>query len=103
MKYLQSNIDIMLRLQANKPLKAKWWIDASYAVHSNMKSHTGGVLMVGKEAEYSTLTRQKLMTRSSTKAKLVGVHNVLPQIIWSRNFMEMQGFDMGPSIVYQDN
>eukprot|EP00957_Ditylum_brightwellii_P055639 4215894-Ditylum_brightwellii.AAC.1 len=60
-----------------------WWVDAAFAVHHNLKSHTGGMLMIGNGALFATSTKQKLNTRSSTKAKLVGVNEVMPQILWT--------------------
>ena len=48
-------------------------------------------------------TRQKINTRSSTEGELVGVNDALPQIVWTRNFLEAQGYKMGASDVYQDN
>jgi hypothetical protein len=38
-----------------------------------MKGHTGGVMSLGKGGVYGTSTRQKLVTKSSTEAELVGV------------------------------
>jgi hypothetical protein len=57
----------------------KWWVDTSYAVHPDMKSHTGGMMLLGKGAIYTTKT-----TKSSTKAELVGVNDIMPQILWTR-------------------
>ena len=42
-------------------------------------------------------------TRSSTKAELVGLYDVLPQIIWTHNFLLAQGYAINDSIVHQDN
>ena len=105
MKYLQSSFDQTLTIRADEPMKAEWWVDASCAVHPDMKSHTGAVLTFGhgNGAVYATLSRQKLMTRSLTEAELVGVHNILPQVIWIKNFMEGQGINIGPAVIYQDN
>jgi hypothetical protein len=50
----------------------KWWVDASLAVHPDMKSHTGAAMSMGKGSVYSSSTRQKLNTKSSTEAELVG-------------------------------
>jgi hypothetical protein len=33
----------------------------------------------------------------------VGVNDTVPQIVWTRNFLQAQGYDMGPSDVYRDN
>jgi hypothetical protein len=103
MKYLRGTVNMPLTLEANGSAIFKWWIDASYGVHPDMRSHTGGVLSLGKGAVYATSTRQKVGTKSSTEAELVGVSDVLSQVIWTRYFMEAQGYAVKDSIVYQDN
>ena len=37
------------------------------------------------------------------KAELVGVDDMLGYILWARYFMQEQGYDMDPSLLYQDN
>jgi hypothetical protein len=78
MKYLQSTMSLVLRLSRNGDGILHWWVDASYAVHPNMKGHTGGTMLMGKGSVYSTSRSQKGPTRSSTECKLVDVDNVLP-------------------------
>ena len=68
-----------------------------------MKSHTGGAFSLGKGILYGTSTRQKINTKSSTEAELVGVNEVLPQILWTRYFLEAQGHLITHNIIYQDN
>jgi hypothetical protein len=102
-KYLRNTLDLPLRLQADSLKIAKWWVDASYAVHPDMKSHTGGVFTLGKGGIYNTSTRQKINTKSSTEAELVGVAEVLPQILWTQYFLQAQGYTSEDSIIYQDN
>jgi hypothetical protein len=41
--------------------------------------------------------------KSSTKAELVGVDDVMPQIIWTRYFLEAQGHGVRKSKIYQGN
>jgi hypothetical protein len=103
MRYLRSSKGLPLVLEADNTNILQWWVDASFAVHPDMKSHTGGTFMMGKGSIYSTSTRQKLVTRSSTEAELVAVSDVMPQILWSRYFLEAQGYDVKDSVVYQDN
>ena len=103
MKYLRSTVTMPLTLEADGSNVIKWWGDASYAVHPDMRSHTGGVLSLGKGAVYATSCRQKLGTKSSTEAELVGVSDILPQVIWTRYFLEAQGYAISESVVYQDN
>jgi hypothetical protein len=82
---------------------ATWWVDASFAVHGDMKSHTGGMLSLGKGAIYATSTQQKINTCSSTEGKLVGVNDVMPQVLWTQYFLKAQGFHVKPSHILQDN
>jgi uncharacterized protein YbaR (Trm112 family) len=103
MKYLQSTEDLVLRLSADKSGLVRWWVDASYAVHPDMRGHSGGTMSLGHGSVYSTSTKQKLVTRSSTECELVGVHDVMPQIEWTRLFLEAQGCDISDHVLYQDN
>jgi hypothetical protein len=102
-KYLRKTKDMPLRLEAESLKIAKWWVDASYAVHPDMKSHTGGVFSMGKGGIYGTSTRQRINAKSSTEAELIAVAEVLPQILWTQYFLEAQGYTCDESIVYQDN
>jgi hypothetical protein len=103
MQYLRGSIDLVLTLEADDLHLLKWWIDASYAVHPDMKSHTGGTLSLGKGSVYSASRKQKLNTKSSTEAELVGVDDVMAQVLWTRYFLEAQGYDIRDNMVYQDN
>jgi hypothetical protein len=103
MKYLDSTANMPLVLASDDTGKIRWWVDASYAVHDDMKSHTGGTMSMGKGSIYSTSSKQKLVTRSSTEAEIVGVHDVMPQLIWTAHFLDGQGININESILYQDN
>ena len=51
-----------------------------------------------------TLTRkQKLNSRSSTEAELIGVDDAITQVLWTKLFMEAQGYPIEKNILYQDN
>jgi hypothetical protein len=60
-------------------------------------------MSMGKGAIYGTSTRQKMVTRSSTEAELVAIYDVMPQILWTRYFLEAQGYEVKNNIVHQDN
>jgi hypothetical protein len=47
--------------------------------------------------------KHKITRKSSTEAELVGVDDSLGYILWARYFMVEQGYDMEPSLLYQDN
>jgi hypothetical protein len=102
-KKLARVMKYLLTLEVADSHIVQWWIDASFGVHPDMKSHTGGVMSLGKGGAYGTSTRQKLVTKSFTEAELVGVSDVLPQVIWTRNFLIAQGYKVRDSGMYQDN
>ncbi len=59
-----------------------WYVDASFAMHPNMRGHTCGGLTLGRGFSISVSTKQKLNTRSSTDSELVGVDDMMPIICW---------------------
>ena len=103
MRYLQGTVDLVLSLSADGSGIIRWWVDASYGVHMDMKSHTGAMMSLGKGAAYSMSGGQKIVGCSSTEAELIGVHDVMPQVIWTLNFLTAQGFEVKDNILYQDN
>ena len=70
LKFLESTQDIVKTLEMDNTGIVHWWADASFAVHKDMKSHTGGVMSMGKGAVQSISQKQKLTTESSTEAEL---------------------------------
>ena len=51
----------------------------------------------------SVSRKQKLNTKSSTKAELVGADDITSLILWTQLFMEEQGYPIDRNILYQDN
>ena len=60
-------------------------------------------MTMGRGAPYSLSSKQKLNTRSSTEAELVGVNDAMSLILWTRNFLEAQGFEITDNVVFQEN
>ena len=79
------------------------YVDASYATHSDMKSHTGGCIVFSRGAVLSKSIKQKLNTKSSTEAELVGTSDYLPSAIYARLFLSEQGYKIKPTVLHQDN
>jgi hypothetical protein len=103
MKYLQATIGLPLILAMDKSGKIRWYIDAAFAVHNDMKSHTGAMMTLGQGAANAQLSKQKLNTKSSTESEFVGVDDVISQVIWTKYFLEAQDELVEDNIVYQDN
>ena len=74
-------------LRADEVNVLKWWVDASYAAHEDMRGHTGGTMSMGKDGRISITSiskKQKINTKSSTEAELIGADNAMPQMLLTR-------------------
>ena len=78
------------------------WIDAAYGVHTeDMRSHTGGVMLMGTGAIHQRSTKQKLNVKSSTEAEIVVSSEYVPYNVWMRNFLEAQGYNLEENTLFQ--
>ena len=73
-------------LEGEKNLAVYGYIDSSYGVHEDMRSHTGTVVGIGKGPVFSKSGGQKINTKSSSECELVGLSDAAGYIIWVRNF-----------------
>jgi hypothetical protein len=103
MRYLKGSKDEVLFLSADDLHVIKWYVDASFAVHADFKSHTGGAMSYGTGVPISISRKQKLNTRSSTEAELVAVDDVSNLILWTRLFLDEQGYRVSRNVLHQDN
>ena len=85
------------------PMTIRTHIDASFAVHSDFKSHTGICITMGIDCFYAKSTDQKINTTASCQAELVALAKGLQQSIYSSSFLVGQGYKIQPNIVNQDN
>ena len=90
-----------LTLSCDQSPTIRWWIDASFATHPNMCSHTWMTMSLGCGAMYSFSTKQCINTHSSTEAEVVGVNYAMG--LWTWNFLEAQGIPIVDNIIFQDN
>lgn len=79
------------------------YIDASFGAHADGRSRTGVALMMNGACVGAWSSKQKLNTKSSTEAEIVGLSDGLPHVLWMRELLLAQGHSMGPSRVHQDN
>jgi hypothetical protein len=89
-KYLRLTIFIPLVLGWDGTGRLTWSVDASFAIHKDMRSHTGAVLSLGQGALVSMSLKQKINTKSSTEAELVGVDDAMNFVEWIQLFVEQQ-------------
>jgi hypothetical protein len=102
-RYLRGTADKGIILIGTEQLTILAYIDASYAVHSDMKSHSGIIIGIGRGPIWAKSSAQKINTKSSTEAELVALSDSTAQVIWTRNFLIAQGYNIGAAKVYQDN
>jgi len=79
------------------------YVDASFAVHFDFRSHTGAVVTLGDGPISVDSSRQKLNTKSTMESEIVGASDGSNNIFYLRNFLIEQGYRMGPAKLYQDN
>ena len=103
-EYLSGTQDLGITLRPDS-LTIHAWIDASYSVHSDFKSHTAIIVCIGKTSGpvFTKSTKQKLMTDSSTFAELVALHDGVHVVESTLHLMRELGYHNDPAVVYQDN
>jgi hypothetical protein len=102
-RYIRGTKEMGIILEANVNLGVYGYIDASYGVHADLKSHSGCVIGIGKGPIYAKSSTQKINTKSSSEAELVSLSDHTNQVIWVRNFLLDQGYEVEPATIYQDN
>jgi histone deacetylase 1/2 len=102
-QYLSLTRTMPLILGASDHMMVTAYVDASYGVHEDGKSHTGAVITLGAGAIYSRSSKQHIVTKSSTEAELVAITDTLGDIVWIRRFLIEQGYLVPPVTLYQDN
>lgn len=59
-----------------------------------MRTQTYTCLLLGTGAVLSLSCKQKLVTKSSTEAELVGVDDTMTFVIWAKKFFETKAKDL---------
>jgi hypothetical protein len=78
------------------------YADASYAVHSDCKSH-GGIIVIHNHGPILVkCAKQKIVTKSSTEAELVTLSDAVSLAAYNVNFLKGQGYDVSATLM-QDN
>jgi hypothetical protein len=105
LKYLNANphLGIVLSPGEEKDFQIHAFVDASYGVHEDGKSHSGVMIAIGAGPIFAKSGKQKIVTKSATEAELVALSDSTGQVIWTKEFLEAQGCSLKIPIIYQDN
>jgi hypothetical protein len=102
--YVKKTRDRGIVLRIGEFISVEAYIDAAYGVHtSSGKSHTGCAIVLGNGPVFVKSTKQKIVSKSSTEAELIALSDSASQAIWVANFINAQGYDVGPVVLHQDN
>jgi len=102
-KYLNGSKNIVMKLSFDTGIFVQASIDASHGVHHDFKGHTGCTISIGGGTVFASSSKQKLNSKSSFESELIGLSDRLPQVIWTRYWLQSQGYKVNPAKVYQDN
>ena len=68
-----------------------------------MKSRTGSVFTLGKGCIKRSSIKQKVNSRSTAESELIAVDDKIAKVIWSKRFIECQGFKINLNVTCQNN
>ena len=68
-------------MSADDTQTVRWYVDSSFAVHKNMRSHTSAIMTLGQGAIISDSTKQKVNAQCSMESEMVAVDDTLSKIL----------------------
>jgi hypothetical protein len=108
MFYLNGTIDFNLILKPND-LILKCQSDASFAVHSDRKSHTGVICYFGDISKYASgiisaySNKQKLNSKSSFESEILALNSGVDEVVFLKRLLDEIGIPQPTIAVFQDN
>jgi len=111
LKYFKKTLSVGLVLRPSGTT-LHFYVDASFGIHPNGRSHSGSCVSLGGEypslgldgAFFCRTAVQKFVTVSSTEAEMSAVYDLHQYIAFFRQLLSELGIDQTkPSLVLQDN
>jgi hypothetical protein len=90
LQFLKSKKEDALQLSMDNTSRVKWYLDASLALHKDMKSQTGSIMTLGQGTIQAISSKQKVNKRSSTEAELISFDDFAFKELWTKLFLEEQ-------------
>ena len=101
--YINGTKASVLTLCCTGPLRVSAHIDVAFGSHEDGKSQTGVVHKVGEATVLAKSQKQKMVSKDSTEAELVGLTDRVDGVLRLDEFMRKQGHNMDLPEIYQDN
>ena len=103
LKYLNGTKCLKLNLSIDNLGVLKWFVDRLLNVHWDYKGHGGAMFTMGKGVTSIYSPKVKLNTRSSTETEFVTADMYVPEMLWTLNFIQSQGYGAECMGLYQDD
>ena len=100
--YIAKTKDLKLRLKTQDG-KFRVYIDSSYGIHSDRRSHSGMTLSMGEGSIISKSKKQKINTKSTAEAELMGASDLGGWCTHAEEFLTYQGYNDSKVVLFQDN
>ncbi len=102
--YLKKTRGETLRRRPAGMLQVTAYVDASFAPHSDSKSHTGIVIFIGGAMVFAASRKQKCVTKSPTESELVGLTDNISFIeLFKVFFCFVTHTEKRSPLIYQDS
>jgi hypothetical protein len=86
LQFLRNIKGYIVRLILEDNCNVSWYLDVSFAVHEDMKSHTGAVMTLGEGLVQEISMKQRTNTRGSKEAELISFDDIASKFLWTRLF-----------------
>ena len=106
LRYIADTPGAQVLLQpGNNGMILELYVDASYGVHGDGKSHSGALINMGDTgAIYVSSKKQGIVAKASTEAELVALSDCAGQVLFARELIGEMGYPQTkPTVVHQDN
>ena len=99
--YLKRTSDYRMRFSPEN-LQLHAYVDASYAIHPDCRSHQGAIIRLGSTSApfHAKSSVIKNVVRSSTEAEIFAANDLVSDLLWAIDLMTELGF---PQQTYEDN
>ena len=75
MIYLEATKVDIASMHSDDTQTIKWYLDSSFSVHKDMRSHIDAITTLGNRTSISNSTKQKVNARNSTESKTIAADN----------------------------
>ena len=102
--YLRQTSDLRLCFSP-EDLQLQAYVDASYAIHADCRSHHGAFIRLGSTSSpfHVKSSSIKTVVRSSTEAEIFAANDLASDLLWAIDLMTELGFPQQPVHVFEDN